>query len=44
MKWKNSTIGDIADIKKGGYITKKEAKQGIYPVILGGQKPGSSKK
>lgn len=39
MKWKNSTIGDIADIKKGGYITKKETKQGIYPVILGGQKP-----
>ena len=39
MKWKNSTIGDIVDIKKGGYITKKEAKQGIYPVILGGQKP-----
>lgn len=37
--WANATIKDIADIKKGSYITKKDAKLGPYPVILGGQEP-----
>lgn len=38
-KWVNATIKDIAEIKKGSYITKKDAKQGPYPVILGGREP-----
>lgn len=32
-------LGAIIDIKKGSYITKKEANEGPYPVILGGQEP-----
>jgi type I restriction enzyme S subunit len=33
------TLGDILQIKKGEYITRKEAKEGPYPVILGGKEP-----
>ena len=32
-------LGSIIEIKKGSYITKKDAKEGPYPVILGGQEP-----
>ena len=32
-------LGAIINIKKGSYITKKEATEGPYPVILGGQEP-----
>lgn len=32
-------LGEIIQVKKGEYITKKEAKEGIYPVILGGKEP-----
>ncbi|MEE5994285.1 MAG: restriction endonuclease subunit S [Oscillospiraceae bacterium] len=39
MKWEKVKLGDIIKIKKGEYITKKESKQGIYPVILGGKEP-----
>ena len=39
MKWEKVKLGDIIEIKKGEYITKKEAKEGPYPVILGGQEP-----
>lgn len=33
------TLGEVLQIKKGEYITKKEANEGIYPVILGGKEP-----
>ena len=33
------TLGEIIQVKKGEYITRKEAKEGIYPVILGGKEP-----
>lgn len=39
MSWEKVTLGDIIEIKKGSYITKKESKEGPYPVILGGQEP-----
>ena len=39
MSWENVKLGDIIEIKKGTYITKKESKEGPYPVILGGQEP-----
>ena len=39
MSWENIKLGDIIEIKKGAYITKKESKEGPYPVILGGQEP-----
>ena len=32
-------LGEVLQIKKGEYITKKEAKEGVYPVILGGKEP-----
>ena len=38
-EWKKVKLGDILQVKKGEYITKKEAKEGIYPVILGGKEP-----
>ncbi|MCR5335070.1 MAG: restriction endonuclease subunit S [Synergistes sp.] len=34
-----TSLGPIIEIKKGSYITKKEEKEGPYPVILGGQEP-----
>ena len=33
------TLGEVLQIKKGEYITKKESKEGPYPVILGGKEP-----
>lgn len=36
---KKVKLGDVISVKKGEYITKKTAKPGIYPVILGGQEP-----
>ena len=39
MSWKRVKLEDIIEIKKGTYITKKESKEGPYPVILGGQEP-----
>ena len=38
-EWKKVKLGDILQIKKGDYITKKEAREGVYPVILGGKEP-----
>ena len=32
-------LGEILYVKKGEYITKKEANEGIFPVILGGKEP-----
>lgn len=34
-----TTFESIIEIKKGTYITKKDAKEGPYPVILGGKEP-----
>ena len=38
-EWKKVKLRDILQVKKGEYITKKEAHDGIYPVILGGKEP-----
>lgn len=38
-EWKTTTFQSVIDISKGDYITKKEAKPGPYPVILGGREP-----
>ena len=38
-EWKKVKLGEILQVKKGEYITKKDAKEGIYPVILGGKEP-----
>lgn len=38
-EWKKVKFEEILVIKKGEYITKKEARVGIYPVILGGKEP-----
>ena len=39
MKWEKVKLGELVEIKKGAYITKKGSKEGPYPVILGGQEP-----
>lgn len=39
MSAKKILLGSIINITKGSYITKKEATEGPYPVILGGQEP-----
>ena len=39
MSWVKCTLADIITVKKGSYITKKEAVLGKYPVILGGKEP-----
>jgi len=39
MIWEHKKLGDVIVIKKGAYITKKDAKEGPYPVILGGKEP-----
>lgn len=39
MMWEQKKLGELTEIKRGNYITKKDAKEGPYPVILGGQKP-----
>ena len=38
-EWKKVKLGEMLHVRKGDYITKKEAKEGIYPVILGGKEP-----
>ncbi len=38
-EWNKVKLEEILQVKKGEYITKKEAKEGIYPVILGGKEP-----
>ena len=38
-EWKNVKLGELLHIKKGDYITRKDARDGIYPVILGGREP-----
>lgn len=38
-EWKKVKLEEVIIVKKGDYITKKTAKHGKYPVILGGQKP-----
>lgn len=39
MKWEKCTLSSVITVKKGDYITRKEAIPGPYPVILGGQEP-----
>lgn len=39
MSWEHHLLGDFIEIKKGKSITKKESKEGPYPVILGGHEP-----
>ena len=39
MSWISGRLGDILVVKRGQNITKKEAKEGIYPVSLGGREP-----
>lgn len=36
---RTTTFETILEVKKGAYITKKDAKEGQYPVILGGREP-----
>lgn len=38
-EWRKVKLGEILQVKKGEYITKKEAREGVYPVILGGKEP-----
>ena len=38
MRQKTS-FENLVEVKKGEYITKKDAKEGPYPVILGGREP-----
>ena len=38
-EWKSVKMREMLQVRKGDYITKKEAKEGIYPVILGGKEP-----
>lgn len=37
--WKNAKLGDLAEFKRGKTITKKEATEGIFPVVAGGLEP-----
>ena len=37
MEWK--PLGEVAELKRGTTVTKNIAKEGIYPVISGGQQP-----
>ncbi len=39
MSWEQVKLGEIIEVKKGKYITKKDAAKGPYPVILGGREP-----
>ena len=38
-EWKKVKLGDTFKVKKGQAITKRESKEGPYPVILGGREP-----
>ncbi len=39
MSYETIQLGEIIEVKKGNYITKKDAVEGPYPVILGGREP-----
>lgn len=39
MSWKALKLERVIEVKKGKYITKKNSKEGPYPVILGGKEP-----
>lgn len=39
MSWEKTNLSQIIEIKKGKAITKKDSKEGPYPVILGGREP-----
>lgn len=39
MSWTQTNLGKIINISKGKAITKKDSKEGPYPVILGGREP-----
>ena len=39
MSWTQTNLGEIINISKGKAITKKDSKEGPYPVILGGREP-----
>lgn len=39
MSWEKAKLGNIIKIQKGKAITKKDSKEGPYPVILGGREP-----
>ena len=38
-EWKKVRLGETFTVKKGQAITKRESKEGPYPVILGGREP-----
>lgn len=38
-EWKKVKLGETFTVKKGQAITKRESKEGPYPVILGGREP-----
>ena len=37
VEWKK--LGEVAELKRGTSITKKTSREGVYPVISGGQQP-----
>lgn len=39
MSWETVRLGQIINISKGKAITKKNSREGSYPVILGGREP-----
>ena len=39
IEWKKVKLGETFTVKKGQAITKRESKEGPYPVILGGKEP-----
>ena len=39
VEWKKVKLGETFTVKKGQAITKRESKEGPYPVILGGREP-----
>ena len=38
-KWERVRVGDVAVMKRGKYVTRKDTRLGNIPVILGGQEP-----
>ena len=38
-KWERVCVGDVAVMKRGKYVTRKDTRLGNIPVILGGQEP-----
>lgn len=39
IKWERVCVGDVAVMKRGKYVTRKDTRLGNIPVILGGQEP-----